>query len=138
MGKLGYIWRKIVNAFATFIERNSIEFKYIEWNTYLIELNTIFFSFGFIRVNISLKFQLNSNQFKFNLISIQTKVNWIDFFHNLAQFNQIMKFQVLKAHVYLTFHIHASGLVRGVRSLRLEFHIDTFHNCRVDGHTIGP
>jgi hypothetical protein len=48
-----------MNEFATFIERNSIEFKHIEWNTYLIELNKIFFSFRFIRVNISLKFQFN-------------------------------------------------------------------------------
>jgi hypothetical protein len=47
-----------------------------------------------------------------------------------------MKFQVLKAHVYLTFHIHASGLVKGAMWLGLEFHTECFH--RIDDHTIGP
>jgi hypothetical protein len=62
----------------------------------------------------------------------------LNVFHNLVQFNQIMKFQVLKAHIYLTFHVHASGLVKGTRWLSLEFHMECFHNCGIDDHNIGP
>jgi hypothetical protein len=112
-----------------------IEFKHIEWNTYLIELNTILFSFGFIRL-IS-HWNLNWIQTNFNSIWCQFKPKSIEFnfFHNLAQFNQIMKFQVLKAHVYLTSHIYVGGLAKGAKWLGLEFHIKCFHNCRVDDHT---
>jgi len=40
-----------------------------------------------------------------------------------------MKFQVLKAHLYLTSHICVGGLAKGAKWLGLEFHIKCFHNC---------
>jgi hypothetical protein len=41
-------------------------------------------------------------------------------------------------HVNLLFHIHVSGLVKGMKELGLDFHMECFQNCQVDDHTIGP
>jgi hypothetical protein len=41
-------------------------------------------------------------------------------------------------HVNLLFNIHASGLVKGMKELGLDFHMKCFQNWQVDDHTIGP